>query len=119
MPDMVLVMLGTNYYDMECEKRGYHYKQATIDFFNRLIELYPTTPITAVTPFFRTNASEWERFLWCIDTIKQACAEHKEIKVLDGFELMPCVEECLSDGVHPNAYGAEIIASRLAKEYKK
>ena len=118
-PDMVLVMLGTNYYDTGCEERGYPYKQATIDFFNRLVELYPTTPITAVTPFFRTNADEWERFLWCIDTIKKACAEHKEIRVLDGFELMPCVGECLSDGVHPNAYASELIASRLALAYKK
>lgn len=115
-PDMVMVMLGTNYYEMACEENGYSYKRATIDFFNRLVQLYPSTPITVVTPFFRTNADEWERFLWCIDTIKGACAEHKGIRVIDGFSIMPCVAESLSDGVHPTAYASELIATALASE---
>lgn len=117
-PDMLLVFLGTNYYDTECEKRGYDYAKATKEYFEKVTSLYPNIPIYAITPLFRTNADEWERFLWCIETIKNECARHEKITTIDGFSIMPCVDECLADGVHPNAYGAKILAENLAKIIK-
>lgn len=117
-PDMLLVFLGTNYYDAGCEQRGYFYAKATREYFEKLTKLYPDTPIFAVTPLFRTNADEWERFLWCIKTIKEECAKYENITTIDGFSVMPCVAECLADGVHPNAYGAKVLAENLAKYLK-
>lgn len=115
-PDMLLVFLGTNYYEIACEKTGYDYKQATEQYFARLTELYNDTPITVITPLYRTNAYEWERFLWCIQTIKNACKPYK-IKVIDGFDLMPSDTKYLADGVHPNIMGTVCIANKIFEAY--
>ena len=118
-PDKIIVFLGTNYYELACFARGYDYEKAVFDFYKRLNELYPETPILSVTPLFRTRDMDKERFMWCIDTIKNACALYKNVRVADGFAMMPCVEACLSDGVHPNAFGSELLAANLAKYMKE
>ena len=111
-PDKIIVFLGTNYY--ECVET-YDYESAAFDFYKRLSEIYPTTKILAITPIFRTRDMDIDRFMWCINTIKRACALYPNIIVADGLDLMPNVEECLSDGVHPNTYGSEMIAQNLAR----
>ncbi len=115
-PDRIMVFLGTNYYDTPIEQ--YDYKAAVEEFYVRLAELYPNTPILSVTPLWRNNNVDWDRFLWCIDTIKNVCYKHPNVTVADGFTLMPNVDACLSDGVHPNAYGSEHLAVSLAKIMK-
>jgi hydroxymethylpyrimidine pyrophosphatase-like HAD family hydrolase len=74
------------------------------------------TPITVITPLYRTNAYEWERFLWCIQTIKNACKPYK-IRVIDGFDLMPSDAKYLADGVHPNMMGTVCIANKISEAY--
>lgn len=119
-PERIIVFLGTNYYDVEQEERGYFYKTAVKDFYARLNELYPSTPIISVTPLWRNNeGTDIKRLLWCIDTIKEECAAYPNIKVADGFALMPNVSECVADGIHPNAYGAEMVAQNLLKFIKE
>lgn len=119
-PEKILVFLGTNYYDEACrESCGYDYESAVYDFYKRLNELYPETPVISVTPLFRTNDTDMARLKWCSQTIKKACSAYENITVADGFDLMPNVEECLSDGVHPNAYGSELLAANLAKLMKE
>jgi hypothetical protein len=39
--------------------------------------------------------------------------------VVEGFSLMPNVDECLSDGIHPNAYGSELLATNLYRFMKE
>ncbi len=119
-PDKIIVFLGTNYYDEACrESCGYDYESAVYDFYKRLNELYPEAPIISVTPLFRTNDTDMARLKWCTETIKRACSAYENITVADGFDLMPNVEECLSDGVHPNAYGSELLATNLAEFMKE
>ena len=115
-PDKILVFLGTNYYDTPFEQ--YDYKGAVEEFYVRLTELYPETPILSVTPLWRNNNVDWPRFMWCIDAIKEACRKHPTVTMVDGFTLMPNVDECLADGVHPNTYGSTFIAENLAKVMK-
>ncbi|MBQ9121778.1 MAG: SGNH/GDSL hydrolase family protein [Clostridia bacterium] len=118
-PDKIIVFLGTNFYEAEClQQRGYDYAPAVQEFYKRLTELYPNKQILAVTPLWRNNNVNWPRFLWCIDRIKKACAEHPTVTVVDGLTLVPNVDECFSDGVHPNAYGSELLATNLAKVIK-
>ncbi|MBO5287137.1 MAG: SGNH/GDSL hydrolase family protein [Clostridia bacterium] len=112
-PDKIIVFLGTNYYEYALENGKYDYGKAVEDFYARLIELYPSTPILVITPLWRTNAYEWEKFLWCINKIKSVCESYPSIRVADGFELMPNVAECLADGVHPNTYGSTLLAENL------
>ena len=119
-PEKIIVFLGTNYYDIEQESHGYFYAQAVKEYYARLTELYPNIPIISVTPLWRNNdGTDMERLLWCIDTIKAECALYPNIKVADGFDLLPNVSECLADGVHPNAYGAELLAKNLVKFMKE
>lgn len=119
-PDKIMVFLGTNYYEAECLTRcNYDYEKATYEYFDKLTGLYPTTPIICVTPLWRTRDLNMERFSWCISTIKSACAKHEQITVADGFDMMPNVVACLSDGVHPSTYGSELLAQNIAKFMKE
>ena len=113
-PDKLLIFLGTNYYDEECLER-YDYGKAVKEYFELLVKLYPTTPIYVITPLWRNNGVIWDRFYWCIKTIKEACAQYKSITVADGFDFVPNADDCFSDGVHPNAYGSYHLAKNLAK----
>ena len=119
-PDKIIVFLGTNYYHEGClESCGYDYAPAVVDFYKRLNELYPNTPILSITPLWRCNETVWTRFLWCIERIKEACAPYKNVTVVDGFTLIPNVAECFSDGIHPNAYGSELLAANLYRVMKE
>ncbi len=115
-PDKVMVFLGTNWYDAPNE---YDYENATVDFYKRLVELYPDKEILAITPIWRNNDVDFERFHWCIDIIKRECAKHGNIKVVDGLTLVPNVDECFCDKCHPNEYGCELLAENLYKAMKK
>jgi lysophospholipase L1-like esterase len=116
-PDKIVVFLGTNYYDTPIER--YDYKWAVNEYYKRLTELYPNIPILSVTPTWRSNADDWNRFLWCINTIKDACKSYPQVTVIDGFTLIPNVDQCFSDGIHPNAYGSERLAVNLYNTMKK
>lgn len=119
-PERIIVFLGTNYYDVVQEERGYFYEKAVREYYARLNELYPNVPVVCVTPLWRNNeGTDMERLLWCIDTIKKECANYPNIYVADGFSLVPNVGECYADGVHPNAYGMELLASNLLKFIKE
>lgn len=119
-PDRIIVFLGTNYYDKEQEERGYFYAEAVRDYYARLNELYPDIPVVCVTPLWRNNeGTDMARLLWCIDTIKNECAKYENLYVADGFSLVPNVGECFADGIHPNAYGMELLADNLLKFIKE
>ncbi len=118
-PDKLIVFLGTNYYDEACLSRGYDYENAVIEFYERLSELYGNKPIISVTPLWRNNNVDMKRLRWCTDVIKKACERYPNISVVDGFELVPNVDECFSDKVHPNAYGSEYLATNLMKFMKE
>lgn len=116
-PDKVLIALGTNYY--ECPEQ-YDYEPETERFFEKLNKLFGDKRVAVVTPVWRNNNVIWERFYWCIDTIKRICAKYDNITVIDGFELIPPINECfMDDKVHPNTYGMLLMAENLAKRLKK
>ena len=115
-PDKIVVFLGTNYYDTPFEQ--YDYKGAVEKFYARLNELYPNIPILCITPLWRNNNVDMPRLLWCIDVIKKACRKYPSVTIADGFTLMPNVDECLADGVHPNTYGSTLIAENLYRVMK-
>lgn len=118
-PDKIMVFLGTNYYEAESlETCGFDYEKSTFEFFERLREIYPTTPVLCVTPLWRTRDLNMDRLRWCADTIKRACENHQGILVVDGFDMMPNVVACLADGIHPSTYGSELLAQNLAKFMK-
>ena len=58
-----------------------------------------------------------------LDTYREiirSCAEkYPQIKVIDGYKLVPPQEELFVDGLHPNDAGFKIYADALAVEIKK
>ncbi len=116
-PDKIIVFLGTNYYDTPFEQ--YDYKGAVEEFYKRLAELYPGLPILCVTPLWRNNDVDFPRLYWCIDVIKEACSHYGQVTVVDGFTLVPNVDQCFSDKIHPSAYGSTLLAENLIAFMKK
>lgn len=118
-PHRVVVFLGTNYYEACHIESGYDYKKAVYEFYDKLVNLYPHTPILCVTPLWRNNDVDRERFSWCIDTIKSACARYDRIKVIDGLDIIPHADEFFADKIHPTAYGSTFIAAAIEKALKE
>lgn len=115
--DRVLIALGTNYYnDIDL----YDYEPETIAFFERLNQLFSDKKIVACTPVWRNNNTDFQRLAWCSNIIKRECAKYENITVVDGFDLIPNIDECfMPDKVHPNTYGMLLMADNLNKELKK
>lgn len=114
-PDKIIVALGTNSYNDD----SYDYDSSVIEFYKRLSEVFPKVPVLSVTPLWRGNVEDWERFYWCIDKIKDECSKYENIKLVDGFTLVPNVEDCFSDKVHPNSFGSLMYSINLIKAIKK
>ena len=110
-PDKIIVALGTNYYDAI---DVYDYEKETVHFFKKLNELWGDKEIVYISPLWRDNDVDWQRFNWCIETAVNEALKYDNITVIDGFDLVPHVHECYADKIHPNAYGSELYASNLA-----
>ena len=116
-PDRVLVALGTNYYDAP---DLYDYEPETVAFFKKLYSLFGDKKTVVVTPVWRNNDTDFERLAWCKSIIERECARYENITVIDGFELIPPINECfMPDKVHPNTYGMLLMADNLNNKLKK
>lgn len=114
-PDKIMVFLGTNYYDSP----AYDYEKETQDFFKKLNEVWGEKEILYVSPLWRDNDVKWERFLWCREVATSEALKYDNITVVDGFDLVPNVNECFVDKIHPNSYGCELLATNLAFIFKE
>ena len=114
-PDKIIVALGTNWYN----ETSYDYELNAREYYKRLCEVFAGIPVLVITPLWRGNVEDWERFLWCIDIIKDECKKHESIKVVDGFTLVPKVNDCFSDRVHPNAFGSLKLTDGLISAIKR
>jgi hypothetical protein len=116
-PDKVMTFLGTNWYDAP---DVYDYEKATVEFYERLVELYPDKEILSISPIWRgDDGLDPERFLWCTEIVKRECKKHKNITLVDGFTLVPNVLDCYCDKLHPNEYGCYMLAKNIYKAMKK
>lgn len=115
-PDKIIVSLGTNYYEGGL---SYDYEKETKLFFKKLNEIWGDKEIVYISPLWRDNEVDRERFTWCIETATSEALKYDNITVIDGFDLVPHVHECYVDKIHPNAYGCELMASNLAFIFKE
>ncbi len=113
-PDKIIVALGTNYY----ESLQYDYEKEAQSFFKKLNLLWGDKQIIYISPLWRDNDVKWDRFMWCIEIAKREARKYENITLVDGFDLVPHVHECFVDKIHPNAYGCELMASKLANIIK-
>ena len=115
-PDIIIVALGTNYYN---DLSSYDYETETIKFFAKLNNVFPDKKIVVITPVWRNDSVDWDRFNWCIDVIRSCCKRYENVMTINGFDLIPNVNECyLEDKVHPNAYGMLLMGTNLYEQVK-
>ncbi|MBQ6352314.1 MAG: hypothetical protein IJJ28_03495 [Lentisphaeria bacterium] len=115
-PDLVTVAYGTN--DWSHEPR-----EALRDKAERFFEIaarnFPEVPIYALLPLWR---HDWMRvtqvgtFAEGAAIVRRAAEKHANIRVVDGWELLPHLEEVVSDGLHPNDMGFQAMARNLLRK---
>lgn len=72
------------------------------------------------SPLWRNDEGlDRERFNWCVEIVKRECQRHGNITLVDGFSLIPNVDECFCDRLHPNEYGCLLLAEKIFEEMKK
>lgn len=112
-PDKIIVALGTNQYGTESMKD-------IEEYYEVLTSIYGKTPILCITPLWRGDNMEGVPTLvkFC-EKIKDIVSKYDNIKVVDGFSLVPHLQEYFRDGLHPNSLGTEVYGRNLVKEIER
>lgn len=108
MPDKIIVSLGTNQY-------GTKSMIDVEEYYEQLMKIYGNKiPVLCITPIWRGDSLEGlptlEKFC---DNVKKICEQYSNIKIVDGFKLVPHLSEYYLDNLHPNSLGAEIYGRNL------
>lgn len=114
-PDKIIVALGTNQYG---DENG---PQVVREYYETLIGIYgEDIPILVITPLWRGDNLEGVPTLekFCA-TIREIVGKYKNIKVVDGFKLVPHLEEYYLDNLHPNGLGTEVYGRNLVEEIRR
>ena len=109
-PDKIIISLGTNQiYSLDIKE--------TIDmFYNRLSELYPNVETIVITPIYRSDVDNALDLVINIrNLIVNKCKNYKNIKIINGLELIPHQEYLFKDKLHPNELGMKIYGENLSK----
>lgn len=112
-PDKIIVAMGTNQFGTES-------MQDIEEYYERLNVLYGDIPVLAVTPLWRGDVENGEPTLvsFC-NKLKAICERYSNITVVDGFKLVPHLEEYFLDRLHPNSLGGEVYGRNLVREIEK
>ena len=95
-PEKIIVALGTNQFGCETMKD-------VEEFYKQLMKVYGDTPVLCVSPLWRGDVPNSEDTLtrFC-ENVKKIAGSYKNVKVVDGFELVPHLSEYYLDKLHPN-----------------
>lgn len=114
-PDKIIVALGTNQYG---DENG---PQVVSEYYETLVGIYgEDIPILVITPLWRGDNLEGVPTLekFCA-TIREIVGKYKNIKVVDGFKMVPHLEEYYLDNLHPNGLGTEVYGRNLVEEIRR
>jgi len=114
--DLVTIAYGTN--DWSHENREFLEDRST-RFFDEVERNYPDTPICALLPLWRHDwmrITEVGTFAEAHAIVRAAAERHPRITIVNGWELLPHLESCVSDGLHPNDFGFQFMARGLLKQ---
>jgi lysophospholipase L1-like esterase len=109
-PDKIIVALGTNQYGAETMKDVEEYYETLTGIYGNDI------PVLCITPIWRGDNPEGIPTLirFC-DNIKKIACGYKNVKIVDGFTLVPHLSEYYLDNLHPNGLGAEVYGRNLVE----
>ena len=117
-PTMAVIAYGTN--DWANKQR----EDITADasgFLKKFCEIWPDLPTFLITPLWRgdakTRRTDDFRHEEVAEILQRIAAEHPQIRVICGYELVPAIPELMWDKrLHPNELGFSIYAKRLAEK---
>ena len=113
-PDKIIVALGTNQYGTET-------MTDIEEYYERLMEIYGNDmPVLCVSPLWRGDNPEGVPVLtsFC-EKVKSIAGRYSNVKIVDGFTLVPHLYEYFLDGLHPSQLGCEVYGVRLVEEIRK
>lgn len=109
-PDKIIVALGTNQYGSETMADVEEYYETLTGLYGHEI------PILCVSPLWRGDNPEGIPTLvrYC-ENIRKIAGSYANVRVVDGFTLVPHLPEYFLDNLHPNALGAEVYGRNLVE----
>ncbi len=113
-PDKIIVALGTNQFGCET-------MQEVEEYYETLISIYGTEiPILCVTPLWRGDVPDGIPTLarFC-ENVKAIAGRYPNVKIIDGFKLVPHLPEYFLDNLHPNQLGTETYGRNLVEEIRR
>ena len=87
------------------------------EYYETLIGIYgERIPILCISPLWRGDLPEQIPVLirFC-ENVKAIAGRYSNVKVVDGFRLVPHLPEYFLDNLHPNALGAEVYGRNLVE----
>ena len=114
-PDKIIVALGIN-----CHKNPDN-KTMIKEYYERLVSIYPNISILTITPLWTGGENmDIQSLEDMTQFIKENAEKYPQMKVIDGFLLVPHLQEYfLNDVVHPNTLGMITYADNLMNEIKR
>lgn len=113
-PDKIIVALGTNQYGCETMKDIEEYYETLMSLYGNDI------PVLCISPLWRGDNMDGiptlERFC---KNVKKIAGSYKNVKVIDGFKMVPHLSEYFLDNLHPNCLGTETYGRNLVEEIRK
>ena len=113
-PDKIIVALGTNQFGCETMRD-------VEEYYETLISIYGTEiPILCVTPLWRGDVPDGFLTLarFC-ENVKAIAGRYHNVKIIDGFKLVPHLPEYFLDNLHPNQLGTETYGRNLVEEIRR
>lgn len=113
-PDKIIVALGTNQFGCETMKD-------VEEYYETLTGIYGTEiPILCISPLWRGDVPDGLPTLtrFC-ENVKKIAGRYPNVKIVDGFRLVPHLPEYFLDNLHPNALGAETYGRNLVEAIRK
>lgn len=113
-PDKLIVALGTNQFGD---------KDMTVveEYYETLFGIYgKDIPTLCILPLWRGDVPDGVPTLieYC-SKIRKIVEKYPNIKIVDGFKLVPHLPEYYLDNLHPNQLGAEVYGRNLVEEIRK
>ena len=113
-PHKIIVALGTNQYGAET-------MDDVEDFYDALMGIYgEAMPVLCISPLWRGDSPEGiPKLLSFCENVKRIAGSYKNVKVVDGLELVPHLPEYFLDKLHPNSLGMEVYGRNLVEAIRR
>ncbi len=113
-PEKIIVALGTNQFGCETMKD-------VEEYYARLTEVYGSAvPILCITPLWRGDVPNgYETLAEFCRNVKKIAESYPNVKIVEGFKLVPHLPEYFLDQLHPNCFGAEVYGRNLVRQIEQ